>query len=259
MEHGSESPLVTAQRSAILQIRGRYERGELPFDAFRDALNAITEAQSPDACAAILRGLPHSPLATLAALEPAAPAPSVPAPVAPAPTRRRITAIMSETKKAGGAWTLAPETHVRAIMGSVKLDLRKAQLPPEAHVKVNSTMSEVVLYIPDDVAVTVYSTAWMSEVRALGESVAGMVASGHEEYIPRHTEPRARLVIEVSALMASAHIVVVNANAATIADLARDALRLALEGVRRGLEAGASPATLPRASAQPGLPSAPAE
>ncbi len=69
MQIGGESPLVAAQRNAILQIRGRYERGELPFDAFHEALDALTQARSPEECAAIVRDLPHSHLATLAALE----------------------------------------------------------------------------------------------------------------------------------------------------------------------------------------------
>ncbi|HEY7849007.1 MAG TPA: hypothetical protein VIC27_03025, partial [Ktedonobacterales bacterium] len=78
MQNGTESPLVAAQRSAILQIRGRYERGELPFDTFREGLDALTKAETPDECANILRNLPHSPLATLAALEPPALVPSAP-------------------------------------------------------------------------------------------------------------------------------------------------------------------------------------
>ncbi len=262
MENGMESPLVAAQRSAILQLRGRYERGELPFDTFRAGLDALTSAQTPDECAAILRDLPHSPLATLAALEsPATPASALRAPSAPAlstaPTaRKRITAFMSETKKMRNGWTLAPDTHVNAVMGAVKLDLRRAQLPPEARLRVSATMSEVIIYVPDDVAVSVRSTAWLSEVRALGESIAGFVVSGDEEHIPTHTEPRARLVIEVSTVMGSVNIALVNASAAAIADLARDTLRIALEGMRRGWENGDEGAALPQPSARPGLPGA---
>ncbi len=257
MEHSSESPLVTAQRSAIAQIRGRYERGELPFDAFRSALDAITEARSPEECAAILRDLPHSPLATLAALESPALVPSVPAPAAvatPAAAPRRISAFMSETKKTRSGWILASDTHVRALMGSVTLDLRRAQLPPEAHLKVRATMGEVKIYVPDDVAVSVRSKAVMGEVQALGENIAGMIASGDEEHIPTHTTPRARLIIEVSAVMSEVNVTLMDPNAVTISELARDTIRAALEGVRRGLEAGAEPAALPRPSAQPSQP-----
>ena len=103
MQNGTESPLVAAQRSAILQIRGRYERGALPFDTFRDGLDALTKAQTPDECDAILRDLPHSPLATLAALEPPTLEPPTLVPSAALPpavpsARKRISAFMSETK-----------------------------------------------------------------------------------------------------------------------------------------------------------------
>lgn len=253
MQIGAESPLVAAQRSAILQIRSRYERGELPFETFRTTLDAITAAQTPEECANILRDLPEQPahLAALAALEPPALAPSVPAPMAPAAPRKRISAFMSETKKTRSAWTLAPNTHVSAMMGSIRLDMRRAQLPPEAYIKVSSTMSEVVILVPDDVAVAVRSKAIMGEVIAMGESVAGMIASGEEEHNPTHTEPRARLTIDVSVLMGEVRVAVVNTTNAAIADMARDAVRAALDGMRRGWENGGTlDAPLPR----PGLP-----
>jgi hypothetical protein len=261
MQNDLESPLVAAQRSAIQHIRGRYERGEVPFDTFRDGLGAITQTQSPEQCAAIVRDLPHSPLATLAALEPPALVPSAPMPPAVPTARKRISAFMSETKKTRSGWSLAPDTHVRAVMGSVKLDLRRAQLPPQARLKINATMSEVVLYIPDDVAVSVRSTAIMGEVRALGESISGVIVSGEEEYIPGQVAPRARLVIEVSAVMGSVNVALVNpnTNTTTVAELARDALRAALEGMRRGWENGGQSATLPSPSARSGLPGASAD
>lgn len=262
MQNSTESPLVAAQRSAILQIRGRYERGELPFETFRDGLDALTKAQTPDECAAILRGLPHSPLATLAALEPpalAASAPMPPMPPAIPTARKRISAFMSETKKTRSAWTLAPDTHVRATMGSVKLDLRRAQLPPQAHLKVNVIMGDVAIYIPDDVAVSVRSSAYMAEVNALGESISGVIASGEDEYIPTQTAPRAHLVIEVSALMGSVNVKLANQSATAISDLARETLRAALEGIRRGFENGGRDSALPGPSARPGLPGASAE
>ncbi|HEX8732059.1 MAG TPA: LiaF domain-containing protein [Ktedonobacterales bacterium] len=272
MQNGTESPLVAAQRNAILQVRGRYERGELPIEAFRKALDALTAAQSPEECEAILRDLPPSPLAVLAALEPAPPAPITPsAPMPPALPRRSITAFMSETRKTKNGWTLAPNTHVRAIMGSVQLDLRRAQLPPEARMKINITMGEVKVIVPEDVAVTVMSRVWMGESHALGESVEGMVASGHEEYAPTQTAPRARLLIEVSVLMGSSHINLANQTPISISELVRDTLRLALENTRRSLEAGAPPTALPQPGAprpaslpqsdvaQPRLPEAPAE
>jgi len=258
MQNGAESPLVAAQRSAILQIRSRYERGELPFETFRTSLDAITAAQTPEECANLLRDLPPpSPsMAALAALEPPALTPSATPQraLARSAPNKRISAFMSETKKTRSAWTLAPNTHVNAFMGSIRLDMRRAQLPAEAYLKVNSTMGEVIILVPDDVAVSVRSTAIMSEVNAMGESVAGMIASGEEEHNPTHTEPRARLTIDVGVLMGTVQVRLVNNTNAAIADMARDAVRAALEGMRRGFENGAYNAPLPSPGARPGLP-----
>lgn len=270
MEGGTEAPLVAAQRSVIVTIRGRYERGELPFDAFREALDAITQAQTPEECAAIVRDLPHSPLAALAALEALAPAvPPTPAPSAPAPSgfpaprgRSRITAFMAETQKTSRAWTLAPDTEARALMGALKLDLRRAKLPPHARIRVRATMGEVVIYVPDDVAVVVRSTVWMGETRALGESVEGVVASGHTEHYPTGVEPRAHIEIDVHSLMGSVNIALVNptSTTVTISELARETVRAALESARRGWESGGQgAASLRRPDGQPGLPGGRAE
>ena len=258
MQNGAESPLVAAQRSAILQIRSRYERGELPFETFRTSLDAITKAQTPDECANVLRDLPEQPahLAALAALEPPALIPSA-APqraLAPSAPRKRISAFMSETKKTRNAWTLAPNTHVNAFMGSVRLDMRRAQMPPEAYLKVRSTMGEVIILIPEDVAVSVRSTAILGEVNAMGETISGVIASGEEDHTPTDIEPRARLTIDASAVMGSVSVRVANNTNATIADLARDTVRAALEGMRRGFENGAYNAPLPSPGARPGLP-----
>jgi hypothetical protein len=116
-------------------------------------------------------------------------------------------------------------------------------------------MSEVHILIPDDVHVTVRSTAWMSHVLSLGEDNAGIITTGYDEHHPATTTPRAYLEIEVVATMAEVKVAVVNANAIPVADLAQEAMRAALEGIRRGFMNGIqTPATLPPSNARPGLP-----
>lgn len=243
-----ESALVVAQRAAIEDARARFAREDISLDTFRAALDALTQARTPQECQAILDALPLSPRAALAALDPApstAPAP-IPAPTAVAVTRggerkRRIVAFMSEVNKTRRPWALAPQTDTLAFMGAVRLDLRRAQLPPVARLRVRAVMAEVVVYVPTDVEVSVRSTATMSEVNALGESVAGVIAFGQEEHTPAGGAARARLEIEVSAVMGAVRIRLADEASLTIADYARETLRLAMEGIARGLQSGAGP------------------
>src|SRR5579872_5490300 len=127
---GSVQPgAVAAQRAAIQEARTRYERGELTYDAFRRALDALVLARDAAECQAILDALPVSPLAALSALD----APPLPIPTTAAPPeRKRIVAFMSQVKKLRRPWQLGESTDAIAFMGEIKLDLRLAELPPQA-------------------------------------------------------------------------------------------------------------------------------
>src|SRR5262249_10239590 len=125
---------LEAQQAAIQEVRTRYERGELSFEEFKRALDAVVLAQDADECQAILHALPKATHATgLAALDP--PAPPVPAPLVEA-QGKRIVAFMGQVKKLRRAWRLAPNTHTVAFMGEVDLDLNLADLPPQAKLRI---------------------------------------------------------------------------------------------------------------------------
>jgi cell wall-active antibiotic response 4TMS protein YvqF len=237
-----ESPLVVAQRAAIQEARARYERGEISVDVFRDALDRVTEAPDAGTCEAIIAEMPHSPLAVLAALEPApaaiAPAPAV-APVASAGRGvSRIVAFMGETKRAGRPWTLAPNAHIGCMMGEVRVDLRSAKLPPHATMHVTVTMGETRIIVPRGVRVTARTRVIMGEAVVLGESIAGLVASGEEEHEPPTGAPIAELEIHARVLMGELKIILADSSDVSITELARETLRAALAGVRDGLAAG---------------------
>lgn len=247
-----ESPLVVAQRAAIQEARARYERGEISVDVFREALDRITEAPDGGTCEAIIAELPHSPLAVLAALEPA------PTAAAPAPTLApaagsgrgvsRIMAFMGETKRAGRPWTLAPNAHIGCMMGEVRVDLRSAKLPPQATLHVAVTMGETRIIVPRGVRVTARTRVIMGEAVVLGESIAGLVASGEEEHEPPTGAPIAELEIHARVLMGELKIILADSTDISIAELARETLRAALVGVRDGLASSASE----RAALNPG-------
>ncbi len=254
-----ESPLVVAQRAAIQEARARYERGDISVDVFREALDRITEAPDVGTCEAIIAEMPHSPLAVLAALEPA-PAPAAPAPlVAPAPGAgrgvSRISAFMGETKRAGRPWTLAPDARISCVMGEVQVDLRSAKLPPQATLRVNVIMGETRILIPRGVRVSARTRVIMGEATTLGETISGMVASGEEEHEPPTGAPIAELTIDARVIMGELKIILADSSDISIGELAREALRAALAGVRDGLASGAAQ----RAALNPGAVATPKE
>jgi hypothetical protein len=252
-----ESPLVVAQRAAIQEARARYERGEISVDVFREALDRITEAPDVGTCEAIIAEMPHSPLAVLAALDPA-PRPAAPAPVAasaPIAGRgvSRIVAFMGETKRAGRPWTLAPNAHIGCMMGEVRVDLRSAKLPPQATLHVSVTMGETRIIIPRGVRVSARTRVIMGEAVVLGETINGMVASGEEEHEPPTGAPIAEIEIHARVIMGELKIILADSSDISISELARETLRAALAGIRDGLAEGASQRAIEGAPQRPAL------
>ncbi len=233
--------VVTAQQAAIQNVRMRYERGDLSFEAFRRALDALVLARNAEECQAILDALPNSPLAPLAALERADVTTAV---ASPTPRRKWIVAFMGETKKIRRPWRLSGHTRALALMGEVKLDLNIADLPPRAAIQIAAIMGSVTLYVPRDTQVTVRSTIVLGESNALGESTSGVIGFGHEEHTPTPGRFARQLDVEVFAMMAEVKVALTDGPVYSISEMVRDAFQLAAEGVRRGLREGAAPPAL---------------
>jgi hypothetical protein len=205
----NESSAEAAQRAAIATVRARYEQGELSFEAFQRALDALLLAQTPEECEAILRALPPAPLAPLRALEPATPRAMEPSTRAAGPGWRWIVAILGETKKLRRPWQLAQKTLATALVGEVALDLSLAALPAEARLQVAAIVGEVTVYVPRTARVVVRGVALVGEVEALGEHCAGIVSFGQEEHVPEEA-PEAHLTISALALVGQVRVVVVD-------------------------------------------------
>jgi len=231
-----EPESVAARRAAILEARGRYERGEITYETFRRALDALMLAHDGDECQTILPALPAEPTAALAALDPA-PAPLPILASAPTPPKW-IVAFMGQTLKGRRAWRLTPSTQAVAFMGEVRLDLTTAALPAHGVIRVMAIMGTVIVAVPPGVRVAVRSAVVMGEVNALGETTAGMVGVGHEEHTPAGQPPIADLEVEVFALMANVRVVVTDGQRVSVSELVRDALRQVATGVGRGLRQG---------------------
>ena len=86
---------------------------------------------------------------------------------------KRIMALMSEVKK-HGEWIPAQRNVVRAVMGSVLLDLREALLSPGVtELEITAIMGEVKVIVPPGVAVTCDGTAIMGEFKEVHSSGDG--------------------------------------------------------------------------------------
>jgi len=225
---------LAAQQAAIQDVRARYERGDIEFETFRRALDALVLAQNADECQVILRELPASPGASLAILERPHPLATTTSSV----PRKRMVAFMGQVKKLRRPWKLAPESEAVAFMGGIRLDLRKAEIPPQAKMRVRVIMGDAMIFVPRNVRVTVRSTVLLSDTNMLGEGASGVVTSGHEEHIPT-TEPAAsQLEIDVFVLMGNVKVILADGQTVSISEMVREALQAAADGFRRGLLQG---------------------
>lgn len=243
MENNPRSSLVTAQEAAIQEARARYERGDLSFEDFHRALDAIVLARDGDECRIILNALPSAPLAPLNALD----RPNLPIPSTPSEPHARIVAFMGQTKKTRRAWQLAPSAEAVAFMGEVKLDLRRAEMPARARLQVTAVMGSVLILVPRNVRVSVNSTVLLSDTNLLGEGVSGVIGSGHERHDPTGEPAISDIEIEVFALMSNVKVILVDESSVSVNELVREALRAVVSGVRQGLQQARDPRALPGA------------
>jgi hypothetical protein len=195
--------LPSAQQDALLEIRSRYERGEISFDDFRRAFDQIMRAEDAGQCTAVVQALPQSPLSVLDALDRrATPA----APVARTGTRWLIS-IIGELNRLRRPWRMGVLTNTLSLIGEVNLDLTLAEIPPSGVLRVFSLIGEVNIFVPKTIDVTVHSFALIGEINALGESHAGIFTfCNEEEEAKDHHAGASHLTIQVVTLIGEANI-----------------------------------------------------
>ncbi len=210
MQQQPQPPALSPQQEAIRQVRERYERGDLTFDRFEYALNALLQAQTPEECQAIVQELPASPVNALdaALAQPAA----LGAPSAPGRTRWWV-AFMGGFQRLSRPWRMTEQTIGIMVMGGAEVDLSLAALPRQGVIRLFVLMGGAKLYVPRSVDVSVQSAIALGGVNALGESSGGIISFHHEEsYAPRNpgsTIPQ--LEIQVFGMMGGVEVVQVDA------------------------------------------------
>jgi hypothetical protein len=205
---------LAAQQSAIGEVRGRYERGEISIEAFKRALDALLLARTAEECQAILDELPAAPGKALDAL-----APRVVAAAPAEPSRMGwLVALMGGVNRTRRPWHLAAQTFGLAVMGGIELDLRLASLPQEGILRILAVMGGATIRVPPGVRVTVRSAVVMGGVNALGEDTGGMIAFGHAQsaFPVGAAEPTSQLEIQVIAIMGGVEVKQVPARPAAV-------------------------------------------
>ena len=173
-----QPPALTPQQEAIRQVRQRYEQGDLSFDRFEYALNALLQAQTPEECQAIVQELPSSPISALDAFSAQSSLPATPS--TPGRTRWWV-AFMGGFQRLSRPWKMTEQTMGIMVMGGVEVDLSLAALPRQGVIRLFVLMGGAKLYVPRSVDVSVQSFIIMGGVNALGESSGGIVSFNHEE------------------------------------------------------------------------------
>jgi hypothetical protein len=214
---GMQQPVLTAQQQAIRQVRERYERGDLSFDQFEYALNALLQAQTPEACQAIVSELPVSPLAALDPVSPGQPAQSVvPAPARQRSRRRWMVNFLGEMNRKRRPWKLAEQTTVLMGLGEVQLDLSLAAIPPQGVLHVRGLIGEVQLFVPRDVNVSVRAFTMLGETQVFGESSEGFFTSGSDEAQAEGGQSHAAPTLEIRVTLLIGEVQVKHVDAPVI-------------------------------------------
>ena len=198
-------PALSPQQQAIQEVRSRYERGDLSFERFEYALNALLQAETPEEYTAIVQELPASPLTALEPLTPPA------APGLPTPSRHlTMLNVVGELKRTRRPWKMGQRTTVWMGLGALKLDLGLATIPPNSLLEVYSLIGEAKVYVPRHIHVTVRQFTLIGENKALGEERNGIFALLNEEEFPAEGPDAAsapHLTIHMMMLIGSVQVI----------------------------------------------------
>jgi hypothetical protein len=143
-EPGSVQALAVeqAREQAIRILSDGFAYDALTEDEFEWRLGQLSFANSPAEVQALIADLPAAGANPLAASYAGGTYAGV-----PAPAEERIRGIMSEVRR-GGVWRLPMRLRVRALMSNVRLDLRRAVIPPGCVIEVSAMMAAVQIIVP---------------------------------------------------------------------------------------------------------------
>jgi hypothetical protein len=171
-EPGSVQALAVdqARERAIRVLSDGYAYDALTEDEFEWRLGQLSFANSPAEVQALIADLPSAGANPLTAAYAGGTYAGVPAPPA-----ERIRGIMSEVRREG-PWRLPLRLEVKAVMSNVRLDLRRAVIPPGCLIEVRAVMAEVQIIVPPGLPVELDVSPIMGTAR--NDSTSYPVAAG---------------------------------------------------------------------------------
>ena len=126
-----------ARERAIRVLSDGFAYDALAEDEFEWRLGQLSLANSPAEVQALIADLPTPEITQSTAAYG----------VLPIASEERIRGIMSEVRR-DGAWRLPQRLIVRAVMSNVRLDLRRALIPPGCMIDIRATMAAVQIIVP---------------------------------------------------------------------------------------------------------------
>jgi hypothetical protein len=159
--------LVTAdeREEAVRLLTAPFANDSIAVSDFERRVAEVYKAQSPKAPQAITRDLPDT----------ATPKATVPAPVDPpaAVARRpvqRVASVLSSIERSVQG-PVPERLDLRSVMGSVELDLRRADFPPgTTEIRIRAVMGNIELELPKHVRVEDEGHAFLGNFSVRGHS-----------------------------------------------------------------------------------------
>jgi hypothetical protein len=174
--------LLTSEEreSAVKRLTSAFADDAIAVDEFERRVAAVYQAASVQALVALTRDLPAAGTSGSSML---APREHPGALDVQRPRSRRIASILSGIER-NVAGPMPEILHVRAVMGSVELDLRDAEFPPGVtEIRIRSIMGNVEIDLPETVRIENDGKAFMGAFVVTSRHRRGRERTGSEPIV----------------------------------------------------------------------------
>lgn len=152
------------EREQVVQtLCAHYAQDHLSTGELERRFERVYAAKDPETLRTVLHGLPAISRASVPAPMPAYQPPRNPGGLRD--SEKRYAAVFAEVRKEG-VWRAPSIARVRAIFGTVVLDLREADIPPDGmDIDAETTFGEIKIFLPLGIGCEVDCTAFLGEVK----------------------------------------------------------------------------------------------